>query len=675
MDNEKINRFETQDNFITEKMDIIKNDLLGTYDDNGRYNIAPQIVNELISLKKSRKSSYENSMFCVGNLLGYGEITFEIYCDKSNVDMSGNVMVQLFVLEAVDKVNGYLQNTIRTKIYEFSSQVNTFYDESYNKFNIVNSDAEDEGREKKTLDDFELDDNSYILAKKAYTDLLEKLSDEKVLDAYGKYFTARLSLLSKLDNEFSNTVLSLFNDKYNLIENIFLKDKNYKALNELLDSCFEQISGTKEVFIAQENDYRAKMADVLNIFTESVGRLNDSNEQKALNMLDKSDREKLTEMNDSVEKPSIDDQDVEGNFSDDNSYNADAESFEDNEQTELVDDFDNPVLLDEIAEEDEVESEPIENSVESSNANMQEEISADEPQNFGFDEEPASLEETAEKPQPSILSQIASMQQSSFTEENNNFNQNYNMQGFNQDLTKTSMFDEIKSMQDTNTQDTIQPTETVFDYLRSRGKTMSQSNAMSENNQPIENVWDTQGMKTTSVQNEPNTDINFDTYRENRVQSNLSNLEKLKSMRQSINESWKPNTTQEVNTDVSSSISQNSQFAENTTINPIETNGMNNTQNNTYYTPFEASKPNPMGQNFEANYSQNTQSMFDNSQQTMTNETQDVVTDSSKTDIANTKQEELSSNDKENDNDDLNLGSLDLNSKLESFFNNDGMNR
>ena len=50
-------RKDTQDNFVTEKMDIIKNNLLGEYDDNGNYYIAPQIVSELIELKKVRKSS------------------------------------------------------------------------------------------------------------------------------------------------------------------------------------------------------------------------------------------------------------------------------------------------------------------------------------------------------------------------------------------------------------------------------------------------------------------------------------------------------------------------------------------------------------------------------------------------------------------------------------------
>jgi uncharacterized membrane protein len=79
MEEIKFTRKPTQDNYVSEKIDIIKNKLLGDYDDTGKYSIAPQIVNELLSLTKYRKSSYGNSMFCVGNLIGYGEISFEVF--------------------------------------------------------------------------------------------------------------------------------------------------------------------------------------------------------------------------------------------------------------------------------------------------------------------------------------------------------------------------------------------------------------------------------------------------------------------------------------------------------------------------------------------------------------------------------------------------------------------
>ena len=80
--NRKLVRAATQDNFVTEKIDVIKNNLLGTYDDEGNYIISSQIVNELLQISKIKKSSFGNSIFCVGNLLGYGELVFELLFDS-----------------------------------------------------------------------------------------------------------------------------------------------------------------------------------------------------------------------------------------------------------------------------------------------------------------------------------------------------------------------------------------------------------------------------------------------------------------------------------------------------------------------------------------------------------------------------------------------------------------
>ena len=44
MENDKLVRKNTQDNFVTENYDIIKNNLLGDYDDNGNYFISPLIL-------------------------------------------------------------------------------------------------------------------------------------------------------------------------------------------------------------------------------------------------------------------------------------------------------------------------------------------------------------------------------------------------------------------------------------------------------------------------------------------------------------------------------------------------------------------------------------------------------------------------------------------------------
>ena len=294
----ELTRKETQDNFVTEKVNVYKNKLLGDYDKNGVYYISPKIVEELIKISKVKASSFDNSLFCVGTLLGYGEITFQLTFSK-RTDNKSKASATLYLLEAVDKINGYVQNTIKTKLAVFQKTVTNFMEAAFKFFNISPKDAnteenddEDEGRTRKLVDD-EMLSQSYILAKKQYSLFLDKLADEKCLDAYGKYFTARYSALTKMNNPFSNAVLELFNEEYIRIEKFFLKDKNYKILNELLDKCIEEISGTSETFIGQEKQFLDMTADALELFTENMAKLHQKMGSKALNMLSKDDKEKV----------------------------------------------------------------------------------------------------------------------------------------------------------------------------------------------------------------------------------------------------------------------------------------------------------------------------------------------------------------------------------------------
>ena len=158
-----LKKFKTVDSFVTEKIDVHQNALLGDYDSEGNYVINPKIIEELLSMKKIKKSTYNNSMFCVSNNLGIGELVFEIHYNKKVVN--GFASCELFLLENVYKVNGYYSNTIRTKIGEYQESVKGFIDKSYKFFNVTLHD-EDDGREEKV--DYKNLPFPYILAKRQY---------------------------------------------------------------------------------------------------------------------------------------------------------------------------------------------------------------------------------------------------------------------------------------------------------------------------------------------------------------------------------------------------------------------------------------------------------------------------------------------------------------------------
>lgn len=282
----------TQDNYISEKIDVIENNLLGSYDADGEYIIAPQIIKELLTLEKVKKRTFANSIFCVGNLLGYGELIFELVFDEKTHN-GKSASATLYLLEDVHKINGYLQNTIKSRLENYNENVENFIESTYKFFNIKSEEDDDsEVLERKLKDDLDAED-SYIIAKKQYSLMLLKLTEEKLLDAYGKYFTARISALTKLDNEFSRAVLDNFNNQYALIQNVFLKEKNYEMLNELLDKSIDELSGINAQFIIQEQQFENIMKPSLEIFQNSVDKIKERYQGKALNSLAKSDRKKV----------------------------------------------------------------------------------------------------------------------------------------------------------------------------------------------------------------------------------------------------------------------------------------------------------------------------------------------------------------------------------------------
>ena len=68
-------------------------------------------------------------------------------------------------------------------------------------------------------------------------------------------------------------MVNSFNSQYALIQNIFLKEKNYEMLNELLDKSIEELSGVNAQFIIQEQQFENMMKPALETFQNSVDKI------------------------------------------------------------------------------------------------------------------------------------------------------------------------------------------------------------------------------------------------------------------------------------------------------------------------------------------------------------------------------------------------------------------
>ena len=265
---------------------------MGDYNANGIYVINKKISAELLDLKKIKKESYNNEIFCTSVTTSGRIVDFEIEFKKNSA--SKLAVAELSVLEGVPKQGGRMMNIIKTPIGKFTGEITPdFVDKALAKFKVVVN-ATDEGQEKKEADD------EYIVKRNMLLNYLDQMTQESYNIIYEDYFTQRINLLKQVNNSYSKKVLAIFNDEFNKISDYFLLDKktkkvtNYKAMNELLDKAFEDLSGLSE-YEEQEKMFREKMLPILGIFVAGAERIDSSSKKTVLETVPKRFKEILTE--------------------------------------------------------------------------------------------------------------------------------------------------------------------------------------------------------------------------------------------------------------------------------------------------------------------------------------------------------------------------------------------
>lgn len=271
-----------------EQASTVGSRLLGKYNDKNEYVIAPAIVKELYVVSKLKKTTFRNSVFCTSYMPEYGELTFEVVYEKNS--QNNTAKATMYLLEKEYKVNGYYQNTIKTKIGDYIADLNDFIQNSYKEFN-VHVEPVGSGKVYNVAEDNKL--QGYLLAKHQFNTLISEFSSADCAHVYEAYFTQRLELLNKLGSDFSKEVLDRFKKEYAKIEKYFLSSKDYKALSELLDKCLEDVSGINPKWAEQEKDYRQKMLPIILMFVDQMNMINATASKKARNAMKRKDRDKI----------------------------------------------------------------------------------------------------------------------------------------------------------------------------------------------------------------------------------------------------------------------------------------------------------------------------------------------------------------------------------------------
>ncbi len=293
---------DTYDDYTTEKVNVISNDLLGAYNEKGDYVIPNSIVDELKKVKKYKRSVFKNSVFCSAFVPGKGEMMFEITFQKNTIKELA--LAELFVLENEYKINGYIQNTIKTCVASYTEKLDDFIEKTYQFFNVKLKQDDDE----KSVKEFKVDDIetlAYVNARRNLNNNMARLTKKEYNRIYKEYLTKRLELLKQLNTPYALAILEKFNGEYAKIEKYFLQDKNYKAVSELLDKCIEDVSNVNPLFAAQEQEFKEKSKPVIEEFAKQAAAVANEALPKATKDLNKEDKARNEQLETQVKKGEV----------------------------------------------------------------------------------------------------------------------------------------------------------------------------------------------------------------------------------------------------------------------------------------------------------------------------------------------------------------------------------
>ena len=214
------------------KYDVISNRLLGNYDENGHYYIPTEILTELASLKKIVGVTNEFGTELKAPYKDGITFNFILKIGKKDPETQKAESV-LYLMEVVNKVNGYIQNILTTPVATYSYKFDEHYKEyCYRALHIVaNIDESDDGA---------LNGDAVNINKRfEYLDAVQNASKDQYLVLEESFFNARIQILNDIPQ--GAIVLSEFNKRRAALEKFFINNpKNkFRALNELLTSILE----------------------------------------------------------------------------------------------------------------------------------------------------------------------------------------------------------------------------------------------------------------------------------------------------------------------------------------------------------------------------------------------------------------------------------------------------
>lgn len=231
---EKSDKVKSRDNYVSQKMQALQNNLLGNYNKQGKYVIDEHIVNELVSMQKIYNDATKGELYASAQSKNGRTLKFQIRMNTYPLkDMS---VAKLYLLEDIPCWGGRTQKTIKTKVGKFTDDIaDDFFEKAIDYFNVI-IDEDDKGEEVKG----EQIKSSNIDIKQELNNAITEYSVQQFDDIYKRMFNEKFLYLRRLTNSpFAREVLGEFMEEIKDGSAYYYKDfskkiPNYTAMYELL---------------------------------------------------------------------------------------------------------------------------------------------------------------------------------------------------------------------------------------------------------------------------------------------------------------------------------------------------------------------------------------------------------------------------------------------------------
>ena len=232
---EKADKIKSRDNYVSQKMQAVLNNLLGNYNDDGTYVINDRIVKELVGLKKECYDTNKGEAYCTAKTKTGKQFNFQI---RVNTHPLKNVSVaKLYLMEEVSRLGGKQTSTIKTKIAKYTDSISDdFYNKALDYFNVKVVEG-DKGREVK--EEEEQESSAAIEFRQTALGYVGRQAMDKFESSYERMFNEKFYYLRRNGSPFAKELLSIFFAEVNDASAYYYKDfskriPNYRAMYELL---------------------------------------------------------------------------------------------------------------------------------------------------------------------------------------------------------------------------------------------------------------------------------------------------------------------------------------------------------------------------------------------------------------------------------------------------------